>query len=391
MMNTWSGNASFGGGPPSQDATSVYDWVKFYPGATSIQADTGSTGGTSSASTPLSVTIDTVAPAAPTIASFSTDSGTVGDHITNDATLTLTGTAQANSTVKVFDGATLLGSAVANGSGAWTYTTAALSNATHSLTATASDAAGNTGVASAALAVTIDTTAPVAPSITSFAPDTGTVGDGSTTANVLTLTGTAEANATVKVFDGATLLGSAVANGSGAWSYTTATLSSATHGFTATATDAAGNTGMASAALAVTVNTQASGGAPTIASFSTDSGTVGDGITNDNTPTLTGTAPANSTVQVYDGSTLLGTTTANSSGAWTYTTGQLSNGRIKLRRRRPLPLEAARFPTHQQPVCLLARRSRLLMVISPQAPMDRSLTGLMSRHHHHQQRRRDGT
>src|SRR4029077_11763600 len=50
-----------------------------------------------------------VAPAAPTIASFSNDSGTVGDHITNDSTPTLTGTAVANATVKVFDGATLLG------------------------------------------------------------------------------------------------------------------------------------------------------------------------------------------------------------------------------------------------------------------------------------------
>ena len=155
----------------------------------------------------MNVTVDTVAPAAPTIASFSTDSGTVGDHITNDSTLTLTGTAEANSTVKVFDGTTLLGSAVANGSGAWTYTTAALANGAHSLTATASDAAGNTGAASAALSVTIDTTAPVAPSITSFSPDTGTVGDKITSANVLTLTGTAEANTTVKVFDGATLAG----------------------------------------------------------------------------------------------------------------------------------------------------------------------------------------
>ena len=98
----------------------------------------------------MNVTIDTVAPAAPTIASFSTDSGTVGDDITNDNTLTLTGTAEANSTVKVFDGATLLGSAVANGSGAWSYTTAALANGAHSLTATATDAAANTGVASAA-------------------------------------------------------------------------------------------------------------------------------------------------------------------------------------------------------------------------------------------------
>ena len=42
------------------------------------------------------VTIDTTAPVAPTIASFSTDSGTVGDGITNDNTLTLTGTAEAN-------------------------------------------------------------------------------------------------------------------------------------------------------------------------------------------------------------------------------------------------------------------------------------------------------
>ena len=53
----------------------------------------------------------------------------VGDGITNDNTLTLTGTAEANSTVKVYDGATLLGTATANGSGAWSYTTAALATA----------------------------------------------------------------------------------------------------------------------------------------------------------------------------------------------------------------------------------------------------------------------
>ena len=74
---------------------------------------------TSAASAVMNVTIDTVAPFAPTIASFSTDSGTVGDHITKDNTLTLSGTAEANATVKMFDGATLFGSVVANGSGAW--------------------------------------------------------------------------------------------------------------------------------------------------------------------------------------------------------------------------------------------------------------------------------
>ena len=89
---------------------------------------------------------NTTAPTAPAIASFSTDSGVQGDHITNDNTLTLTGTAEAGSTVKLFDGATLLGSALASSTGAWSYTTGALANGGHSLSATATDAAGNTGV-----------------------------------------------------------------------------------------------------------------------------------------------------------------------------------------------------------------------------------------------------
>ena len=286
---------------------------------------TDAAGNVSSASAAMAVTIDTTAPAAPSIVSFSPDSGVVGDHITNVNTLTLTGTAEANSTVKVYDGATLLGSATANGTGAWTYTTAALSNGAHSLTATATDVAGNIGSASSAFAVTIDTTAPAAPAIASFSTDSGVVGDGITNDNTLTLAGTAEANATVKVYDGATLLGSASANGSGVWTYTTAALSNGAHNLTATATDAAGNVGSASSVMAVTIDTTAPV-APTIASFSTDSGVVGDGITNDNTLTLTGSAEANSTVKVYDGATLLGSATANGSGAWTYTTAALSNG-----------------------------------------------------------------
>ncbi len=282
-------------------------------------------GNTSGASTTLSVTVDTVAPVAPTITSFSPDTGVVGDHTTDVNTLTLTGTAEANSTVKVYDGATLLGTATANGTGAWSYTTSALANGTHSLTATATDVAGNTGAASTAMSVTVDTAAPVAPTIASFSNDSGVTGDGITNDNTLTLTGTAEANSTVKVYDGATLLGTATANGTGAWSYTTSALANGTHSLTATATDVAGNTSVASSALSVTVDTVPPV-APTIASFSPDTGVVGDHITDVNALTLTGTAEANSTVKVYDGATLLGTATANSSGAWSYTTAALSNG-----------------------------------------------------------------
>ena len=324
-VNISDGSTLLGTATASGTGAWSFTTIPLPDGVHSFTATVTVSGMTSAASAVMNVTVDTVAPAVPTIASFSTDSGTVGDGITNDNTLTLSGTAEANATVKVFDGATLLGSAVANGSGAWSYTTAALANGSHSLTATATDAAGNTGAASSAMSVTVDTVAPAAPTIASFSTDSGTVGDGITNDNTLTLSGTAEANATVKVFDGATLLGSAVANGSGAWSYTTAALANGSHSLTATATDAAGNTGAASSAMSVTIDTVAPA-APTIASFSTDSGTVGDGITNDNTLTLSGTAEANATVKVFDGATLLGSAVANGSGAWSYTTAALANG-----------------------------------------------------------------
>ena len=64
--------------------------------------------------------------------------------------------------------------------------------------------------------------------------------------------------------------------------------------------------------------------APTITSFSPDTGVVGDGITDPAILTLTGTAVANSTVNVYDGTTLLGTATANASGAWSFITAALA-------------------------------------------------------------------
>ena len=106
--------------------------------------------------------------------------------------------------------------------------------------ATISDGAGNaanlslTGIAQGSPQV--DTTAPVAPVISSDA----------VSANVVTLTGTAEANSTVTVFNGTTQLGTATVNGSGAWSFATSKLTNGNYSFTATDTDAAGNVSAAS-------------------------------------------------------------------------------------------------------------------------------------------------
>ena len=181
-----------------------------------------------------------MAPVAPTIASFSNDSGVAGDHITNDSTPTLTGTAEANATVKVYDGATLLGTTTANGSGAWSFTTATLANGAHSLTATATDAAGNTSAASTAMSITVDT---VAPTVTeSLASDTGSSASDHITSNA-TLTGTGDPNAVVHfTVDGSAIAGTATADGSGAWSFTPTGLADGTHTIVASETDAAGNT-----------------------------------------------------------------------------------------------------------------------------------------------------
>ena len=203
----------------------------------------------------------------PAITSFSPDTGVVGDGITDPAILTLTGSAVANSTVKVYDGGTLLGSTTANASGAWSFTTVPLPDGVHSFTAT-DTVSGTTSAASTAMSVTVDTAAPVAPSISSFSPDTGTVGDKITSANVLTLTGTAEANVrsrclTVRRFS-AVQWPMAAERGH----YATVALANGAHSLTATATDAAGNAGAASATFAVTIMTPP--GVPTIASFSPD-------------------------------------------------------------------------------------------------------------------------
>jgi hypothetical protein len=110
------------------------------------------------------------------------------------------------------------------------------------------------GSAQSAPVVSPDTVAPAAPQIAAFTPDTGTVGDKVTDASILTVTGTAEGGSTVKLLDGTTVIGTVKANASGAWSLTTAEMSSGTHSFSATATDAAGNTSLASSLLSVKVN-----------------------------------------------------------------------------------------------------------------------------------------
>ncbi|MEI7427468.1 MAG: Ig-like domain-containing protein, partial [Betaproteobacteria bacterium] len=292
-------------------------------GSKSLTAQiTDSANNTSDSSVALAITLDT-AVSAPVVVSINGDSGRSGsDNITNTTDQTLSGTAEANSTVTVYQDGVALGTATANGSGAWTYhdTNTLLDAHNYSFTATATDVAGNNSGASSALVAHIDTAAPNAPVITGLSNDSGSSGsDGITKYTSLALSGTAEANSIVSITLGGNVIGSATTDSSGNWTYTDASkVNGNTYSYTATATDVAGNISGASSAFVAKVDTVAPS-APVVVSINGDSGRSGsDNITNVTDQTLSGTAEANSTVTVYQDGVALGAATANGSGDWTY-------------------------------------------------------------------------
>lgn len=119
--------------------------------------------------TPDPTPADTTPPVAPTSLDLTagSDTGTSNtDNHTTDITPTITGIAEANSMVRLYDtdGVTLLGTGSANGQGIFNITTTALALGSHAITAKATDAVGNTGIASAELTIsayTISTFNPV--------------------------------------------------------------------------------------------------------------------------------------------------------------------------------------------------------------------------------------
>jgi hypothetical protein len=108
------------------------------------------------AATGPSFTIDKTTPAV--AEALASDTGSLSsDNITKDATLT--GSGDANAVVSfTVDGTPIVATTTANGSGAWTFTPTGLADGLHTIVASETDAAGNTG--SASLTFTLDTHGP---------------------------------------------------------------------------------------------------------------------------------------------------------------------------------------------------------------------------------------
>lgn len=200
-----------------------------------------------SLTTPVAVTFsfDTVAPAVPTaldLAAASDTGSSSTDNITSDTTPTIGGTADTDALVRLSSSLVTgsIGEVIA-AAGAFSITTSALAPGVHSITATATDIAGNVSAASTPLSITIDTTAPATPTL-ALAPefDTGTVGDHLTTTATVTLQGVTEAGANVALRRGGNLLATGTAGIDGVFSFTSIALPFGAAQFEVTATDLAG-------------------------------------------------------------------------------------------------------------------------------------------------------
>ena len=90
------------------------------------------------------------------IALVSDTGSSASDGITSNPTIK--GTGEANTVVTIMEGSTVLGTTTADATGAWSFTPTGLIDGAHTLTASQTDAAGNTGTAT--LNFTLDKTAP---------------------------------------------------------------------------------------------------------------------------------------------------------------------------------------------------------------------------------------
>ncbi|WBV44616.1 Ig-like domain-containing protein [Pseudoroseomonas cervicalis] len=269
---------------------------------------------------PYTVTVDLDVPDAPAITAMSQDTagpgGTTSDRLTADSTPTLSGTAEPGTYVSVYrDGQPVRVVAVDN-DGKWSFTeSSALLDGAYVYTADALDLAGNRSELSQSFTVTVDTTPPPVPSVTSIYTDTGSSpNDGITKTNKVIVYGAAQPGAVVEVFFDGVSVGTVTSNAvTGAWflNRTAVTLPDGSYTITARTVDAAGNHSALSGSFTLTVDTQA---ATPVVQLTQDTGLVGDNITSDTTPTLSGTVEAFSRVQISRDGTVLGTVQADAQG-----------------------------------------------------------------------------
>ncbi|MBP5959340.1 Ig-like domain repeat protein, partial [Pseudomonas anatoliensis] len=273
-------------------------------------------GNSSAPSDPWVINVDTTAPINLGVESAIDDVGPIigpikdGDT-TDDNQPTLGGSSEPGATVIIIDNGSVIGETVADDKGQWSFTPEqALEDGEHGFTVVITDPAGNSSAESDPYVVNVDTTAPDKPSIESVYDDQGDVQGNLTSGDVTddskpTLSGKAEANGTVIIYDKNVEIGRAPVDDKGEWTFTPNTpLSSGGHNLSVAAFDRAGNVSEMSDKFALIVTADGAPAAPAITAVKDDVGAITgelqkNAVTDDARPTVEGTAEAGAIVSVY--------------------------------------------------------------------------------------------
>ncbi len=285
----------------------------------------GDTDFTTSTSSALSQTIDQSASTS-SVAS-SANPSVFGQSVTFTATVAASapGAGIPTGTVTFLDGATTLGSGTLDGSGQTTFSTAALSVGSHSITVVYAGDTNFTTSTSSALSQIVDQASTTSSVASSANP--------SVSGQSVTFTATVTASAPgagiptgmVTFLDGATTLGTGTLDGSGQTTFNTSALSVGSHSITVVYAGDTDFTTSTSSALSQVVNQAAT--TSSVASSANPS-VFGQSVTF--TATVTASAPGSGiptgTVTFKDGATTLGIGTLNGSGQTTFSTGAMPVG-----------------------------------------------------------------
>ena len=251
----------------------------------------------------------------------------VGGGTASSTKPVITGTADAGTTVDIFDGVRMIGTAIVAANGTWSFTpTADLKAGSHSFTAISVDSNGDMGASSTPMSVTVASgtpVAPVKPIIGGMTDDSGNPILPTTPTNDPhpTMSGTGTPGDTITMYDGTTPIGSTIIDGTGHWEVKpTKDLGPGSHDIYVVETSLAGVPSVPSDHYPVVIDTSTPA-TPTIINLTDDNGSpiaAGSG-TSDAHPHINGTGTAGDIIRVYDGSTVIGSTTIGDDGKWSFT------------------------------------------------------------------------
>ncbi|MFP5225241.1 MAG: Ig-like domain-containing protein [Actinomycetota bacterium] len=273
--------------------------VQMTDGPKTVTGEVVDAGGNVSPTTANSFTVDSVAPVAPVIVTPADGSSLP------TASVIFSGAAEANGTVVFVQNQTIIGSTTATGSGSFS-TAIVFLDGTYTVRARVIDQAGNEGPFGQSVTFAVDTIVPAAPSI-----DQPLNGETLTAAPIF-VSGTAEPNSGVIVYEGVTELARATTTTHGTWSMQV-TVAAGPHTITATSTDRATNVSPASAPITFTFDPGPPDvtppGVPTIQSPQPASFHPAFVV-------FAGFAEPGALVEIREGASVIATSNADISGSW---------------------------------------------------------------------------